>query len=568
MSIFYRGRITASLLVTFLVIPTAQAASPLATTKASKPIEEPRLPPQCPRSTPMSDFDLAKQVKSHRRFKAPVIAYLQGDKPGSDWGFPVRFSVDVSGKVTCYSVDSFVTIEPPGLITVRLTKARRQAIARMAAAGYEPIIKEGKPVALSVSEDVNEEELPRELRALPEVPIESVLIEMTRAGCYADMCADYSVRIRGDGQVRFEGKNTHVKGVQEYRIAPADVRTLVQSLRDKDLWSLRPEYRSPRWKYKPISLRMEFGGQVHEIVDVSGEDAGMPAVVTQFEDEVDRVAATAMWTRLNLAGVEHLRASGFDFRSVEAQQMLSRVFFFGNADEDAVIRLFELGVPADSYRSFTSPDGQVMRISALEDAASAGMVKVVLALLSRGGHLTDGKVNQSRLDDAFRAAVREGRLASVKALWEAGGPQSRPALTFSSTSSGKPEIRHTILALHHNANDEEPWDGFEIVRWYVAQGQDVRVRDGDGANLLEIAIDVGDESMARYVLDRGVDPNLPGRYGRRPLDVAYTESMALILLNAGADIRLVEDGVADYIERAKRSKWHQVLDWVKTHSKG
>lgn len=565
MRVFYRSRVAASLLITLSIVPTAPAASPSVTGAMPKVAEELRLPPECPSSTPMPDFDQAKQVKANRRFKAPVIAYVQGDKPGKDWGFPVRFFVDTSGRVTCYSVDSFVTLEPVAAIAVRMTKPWSQAIARMAAAGYEPFIEDGRPVALSVSEDVKEEELPREHRQLPEVPLESVVIEMTRAGCYGDMCADYSVSIRGDGQVRFEGKNTHVKGVQEYRVSPDAVSALIHSLREKDLWSLRPEYRSTRWKHKPISLRMKFGVQVHEIADVSGEDAGMPGVVTQFEDEVDRVAATVMWTRLNLAGVEHLRASGFDFSSVEAQQMLSRVFFFGNADEDAVIRLFELGVPVDTYRSFKPSGGQVMRISALEDAASAGMVKVVLALLSRGGHLAGGKVDQARLDDAFQAAIRKGRLASVKALWDAGGPASRPAWTTTTTSLGKPDIFHTILALHHDSNNDEPWDGFEIVRWYVAQGQDVRVRDGDGGNLLEIAIEAGDESFVRYVLDRRVDPNLPGTHGSRPLDTAYTEPMALILLQAGADIGLVEDGAADYVERAGRWKWNRVLDWVKAH---
>lgn len=524
-----------------------------------------RLPPQCPRGPISPGVDDADHSEGHRRFAAPVISYAQGEKEGGDWGFPVLFRVDASGKIACYSVSNFVTLEPSETVTVQLTGPRRMAIARMATAGYEPFTIEGKPAALFVSEDVKEEELPREHLPLPEVPLESVLIEMTRAGCYGDMCTDYSVSIRGNGQVRFEGKNTHVKGVQEYRVTLEDVRTLVQSLRDKDLWSLRSEYRSPRWKHKPISLRMQFGAQVHEIVDVSGEDAGMPAVVTRFEDEVDRVAATAMWTRLTPAGVEHLRASGFDFGSEEAQQMLSRVFFYGNAEEDAVIRLLELGVPADSYRTFTPANGQPMRISALEDAASAGMVKVVLALLSRGGHLTNGRIDQGRLDNAFKAAIRNGRLASVKALWDAGGPQSRPALTLPIISRGTSEIRHTILFLDHDADDEKPWEGLEIVRWYAAQGGDVRARDGDGRNLLEIAIDAGDEAMVRFVLARGVDPNTPGTNGRRPLDIAYTESMTVILLEAGADIRLVEDGAADFAANARRWKWQHVLSWMKAH---
>ena len=41
--------------------------------------------------------------------------------------------------------------------------------------------------------------------------------------------------------------------------------------------------------------------------------------------------------------------------------------------------------------------------------------------------------------------------------------------------------------------------------------------------------------------------------------------MTLILLEAGVDTELVDDGAANFAERATGWKWQKVLDWLKAH---
>jgi hypothetical protein len=65
------------------------------------------------------------------------------------------------------------------------------------------------------------------IAVLPQLKSDLVVIELERRGCYG-ICPIYSVRIQGDGQVRYEGQRFVQKvGVQSTRISPRQVQELV-----------------------------------------------------------------------------------------------------------------------------------------------------------------------------------------------------------------------------------------------------------------------------------------------------------------------------------------------------
>jgi hypothetical protein len=115
---------------------------------------------------------------------------------------------------------------------------------------------------------------------VPEVALEKVRIVLRRSGCYGS-CPDYSVAIRGDGSVLYEGVSyVDVEGKHSYHLSPADVAKLVDSPRAIDFWSLRSSYRTGVTDNPSYLVSVQMGEREHHLEDYVGQSAGMPSSVT------------------------------------------------------------------------------------------------------------------------------------------------------------------------------------------------------------------------------------------------------------------------------------------------
>ena len=111
---------------------------------------------------------------------------------------------------------------------------------------------------------------------------------------------------------------------------------------------------------------------------------------------------------------------------------------------------------------------------------------------------------------------------------------------------------------------DDHWQGLLIAQWLVAKGCDVRARAANGDTLLHIATDAGDIVFVRWLLAQGVDPSTPGEFGLPALGSAQDEDIALLLLQAGSDWKMNDDGVG-MLRYARDQHWNRMLAWVREH---
>ena len=123
-------------------------------------------------------------------------------------------------------------------------------------------------------------------------------------------------------------------------------------------------------------------------------------------------------------------------------------------------------------------------------------------------------------------AARQGDLAAVKRVVGAV-PQQLDALD---------RFRYTPLDW---AATRAQWD---VVRWLVEAGADVKSVGWDGGTVLHRACHYDAPQIVRLLLRRGADPNLQNQWGRAALHVAARRDcreVAAVLVAAGADLQAV-----------------------------
>jgi hypothetical protein len=358
-----------------------------------------------------------------------------------------------------------------------------------------------------------------------------------------------------------------VLGTHHYRIDPAKVAKLVESVRSKDLWSLRSHYTSDVTDNPGYAVTIALGNDVHHIFDYVGRRVGMPQAVTEFEEEVDEYAQSHGWIHLGRQAVDHLQEENFPFASRDGGELLLRSIADESAtDNQAILKLMSLGAPW-SMRPRSDVGFRHTPESALEEALLNQRTPIVDFLIEKGALRHGDQVDQHKLDAAFRAAIRGGRLELVQRIWNAGGTV-HPSLSYIDVSGDTKPISKSVpvtLLLSHESYEIKQWDGLEIAKWLVAKGCDIRAHGADGRTLLHIAAGAGDAKMVRYILDQGVSASTPGEYSLPAVGATDNEEVALMLLQAGTDISKMDDGGTQFRRYASYKHWARVIAWLDTH---
>lgn len=540
---------------------TQPDAKPTPTAKSERPV------PACTDALRSNSPLRPNEVARNRRFELPVIRYPFG-AARKFWGFGMGLRIDESGRVACYHVGEDVELGGERLAVLRTVGGWQ----------YTPFARGGKPITAFVYEHVGEEERPQARLALPDVPLEQVRISLERSFCMGS--CNYRVEVRGDGTAFYSGKGfTIVEGEHRYSVPPSEVARLVDSLRSKDIWSLRSAYRAQISDAPENELSFTFGPHTRKLSDYMGQEAGMPRAVSEFEDEVDRAARIAMWNHFEPGAVEILKAEGFEFSSVAGAELLARAVAFGE-NEDAMLALIELGAPLEMVDSPKARHQGLLR-PLLEVALSNRRGRVAKVLIDRGALNRDGRRDRKKIDAAFRAAVAGGRLKLVELVWNAAGSAHRPKLMFHDTTAGKYTSKAASVSKQspltltlRRTNETEGWEGAAIAEWLAARGCDLNARSAYGETLLHIAANSGDEPLVRYLLEEGVDPLVPNKFGYLAMTGTGDENVALMLLEAGAGLLATQNDVGRLrfaTERkrlrftAEREQWQRILERTESH---
>ena len=213
---------------------------------------------------------------------------------------------------------------------------------------FTPFLANGKPVQARVEEYVDlvpPERLPAaHIPPPPLGPDSHIVISLQRSGCYGT-CPSYGVWISSDG-ITFDGRHFVVaSGKHKSPINAEKVRTLAQKILAADFYSMDDCYRAGVTDNPTYQLSISIDGREKRVQDYVGAWVGMPAVIEELEDEVDRVSESARWVEGTDGLVESLKAEGFDFQGHDAQLMLKRAAFHKQAE--TVRKLIRAGVPLD-----------------------------------------------------------------------------------------------------------------------------------------------------------------------------------------------------------------------------
>ncbi|SFV31569.1 MULTISPECIES: ankyrin repeat domain-containing protein [unclassified Pseudoxanthomonas] len=497
------------------------------------------------------------EIAKHRTFDLPAARYAVGDHPAS-WGYTVGLRVDAEGRVQCHELLDGV----PGLPT-EPNRQQRQALAALARLRYAPFLRDGKAVAALIVEQIPEERIPPSHRPMPDVPLNQVRITLSRGGTIAG--CGHSVEVGGDGQVIFTGGNcVAVEGRHEYQIPISDVRALTAEARRIDLWSMEPQYPYNGSDAETARLVIQMGDQTLSIYNEGSLETGVPLAVVRFQDMVERVSRAKEWHELSIFSLDQLEREGFDFNSEAGSAMLVRAIDHG--DEAVVQRLVALGTPlrVAPMRKYLLGNDKPEDLAFLEFALRERCAVLAAPMIERGVLLSRGRPDQRKLDLAFRAAIESGRLAAVQAVWNGGAPL-KPSLHYMATPVDRPRDRPrrtSVVNFLVLPWQDQAWEGLPIAQWLAGQGMRLDERTLDGSTLLHAAANANDIAFVRFLLAQGLDVSIRNERGAQALNVSGDEDIALVLLRAGA--RTDAPGNSHdsfFLHQAKQRGWYRVLEW-------
>lgn len=500
----------------------------------------------------------SREAATHRLFSVPTIDYPHGTRK-ERWGVSVTLQVDGSGTPACYELSERFGNR------VSLDEQRRALIGKLGQWRYSPLVRDGRAVPMVVTEALHEQELPGPHVPLPSVPLQKVRIVLARSGCFGT-CPSYLVELRGDGSARYKGRGfVDVEGEHRYQVPVAEVAALVESLRAKDLWSMRPSYRAGITDNPTYEVVIDMDGQVRRIEDYVGEMVGMPVAISDFEEEVDKVAHSSNWVTLSGEAIDGLQREGFVFDSQAGADMLARAVVNDDGHDDAAMaRLIALGAPThganlDGWMRADLPEPLI------QSALRQRRVALIDPLVAAGALKTGGHFDQDKIDAAFGAAIEGGNLAAVQKIWDIAGDARHPSLTFmdkAKSEDDKPVTKRApvTLLLSGRYLPRSEWQGLEIARWLVGKGCDIKASRANGDTLLHIAAEANDPAFVRYLLDQGLDASASGEYGLPPLGGAQNEDVALLLLEAGTDMRMMDGDGQRFIDYARNNHWGRVVN--------
>ena len=163
---------------------------------------------------------------------------------------------------------------------------------------FTPFTKDGIAVTAEIIEYIDlvpPERFPTNHVTAPDLrPDSKVEIKLERSECFGT-CRAYTVSISTDGIV-FDGRAFVAACGRHTQTVDADeVRKLAQKFINADFYSMDSQYLASVTDNPGYDLSITIDGQTKKVEDYVGVETGMPAVITELEEEVDSFAGTERW---------------------------------------------------------------------------------------------------------------------------------------------------------------------------------------------------------------------------------------------------------------------------------
>lgn len=452
---------------------------------------------------------------------------------------------------------------------------------------FTPFERDGKAVAAEVEEYIDlvpPERLPQKHVAAPILkPDSKVAITLQRSGCFGT-CPSYTVTVRTDGIVFEGGGYVVASGRYSASTNAEDVRQLAKKFLVADFYSMDSSYRASVTDNPTYMLSITIDGRTKEVEDYVGSWVGMPAIITELEDEVDTFARTDRWIEGTPGLVPTLEEDKFDFRTVEAQVMLKEAASRGAVT--ALQQLLDSGVPLEPMPAPRPQEPNL--VLPFQDVgwlnAASGHFEALKILISAGASKND----QNDKDLALAGAARSGNVASARALtdyganpnadlsaltvWESGagmsfGANGAGSILIYAAESGNPEMVREILkynpkleardsrgrtamffAAEYRYNVEDT-ARVECVRLLAEAGANINARDNEGNTPLH---ETFLSPVEVELLKRGADVNAQNNDGETPIFTTVDDSAIPLFIKHGADLTIRNEKGETVMEAAKR----------------
>lgn len=408
---------------------------------------------------------------------------------------------------------------------------------------YAPFFKAGVATDAWVQDSIPLLPIERKTHrvAFPHIPLPEVSIELSRSGCLGS-CPSYTVTLQGNGRVDYwGGQYVSIAGPQNIRVPPTTVSALLAKFRTDNFLGLNGSYRVGATDLPTYVLTLRLGARSKVVEDYGGEMIGMPGVVTDLENAVDKASDSARWVTSSPSTIKAMKRAGICPVSQQGGKILEAAVRVGDLATAKALLDFGAPVPSKGY------------LSLAELAVGADPSRLRLPMLKLALSYPAVKSDRSGVQRALGKAVEDGDVDFARELIKAGADpahlldEDNEPVTYLmlAAASGSWAMLDDALAKPHdiNASDSKGRTALTWVIWEAPPMEDIfPIIDRLlhlGAKRVELdkalLLDCNDPNWIPGLVARGGNVNARDQNGDTPLFKDCSPEAAQALLAAGAD---------------------------------